>query len=208
MQIDVSFPARGDILRTDHHYSLYGALSALVPTFHDPNGSIRYATIGGESAGKGLIRLHARSCLRVRLPADQIALVLGLAGKEIVVGEHRVQVGVPTVKQLTPAPLLAAKVVTFKNATTPERCLEMARSRLDELGIQAKAGIPLIQKGERAGEPRRQVLRIKDKRVVGFALHVLGLTAEESVRLQETMSFCGRSRLGCGFFVPYQPREP
>ncbi len=207
MQIEVSFPARGDVLRTDHHYCLYSALSSAIPAFHDPKAGLRYAPIGGESGGKGLIRLHPRSCLRVRLSAEQVPLVFGLVGRDLQVGEHRVHLGVPTVAPLTPAPLLAAKVVTFKHATEPERCLAMARQRLDELDIRAEPGIPLIERGERAGQPRRQVIRIKDKRVVGFALRVEGLTAEESVRLQEATTFCGRSRLGCGFFVPYQPRE-
>ena len=49
------------------------------------------------------------------------------------------------------------------------------------------------------------MLRIKGKRVIGYALQVAGLTAEESVRLQE-LGLGGRTRMGCGFFVPYQPR--
>jgi CRISPR-associated protein Cas6 len=45
------------------------------------------------------------------------------------------------------------------------------------------------------------VLRIKEKRVVGFPLRVTGLTAEESITLQE-QGLGGRSKMGCGFFMP------
>ena len=34
---------------------------------------LRFAAIGGERAGKGLIRTHPRLCLRMRLPADRLA---------------------------------------------------------------------------------------------------------------------------------------
>ena len=81
----------------------------------------------------------------------------------------------------------------------------MTRQRLEEMGVGGEPGIPLIQDRQWAGEPRRQVLRIKGKRIVGYALQVAGLNAEESVRLQE-LGLGGRRRMGCGFFVPYQPR--
>jgi CRISPR-associated protein Cas6 len=74
------------------------------------------------------------------------------------------------------------------------------------MGVRGEPGILLYQMGERAGQPRRQVMRIKQgKRIVGYALQIAGLTAEESVLLQET-SVSGRSRMGAGFFVPYRPR--
>jgi CRISPR-associated protein Cas6 len=95
--------------------------------------------------------------------------------------------------------------VSFKHATTPTRFLETARRKLDELGIGGEPGIPLIQSGERAGIPRRQVVRIKGRSVIAFPLQVAGLTAEESVCLQEK-GLGGRSHFGCGFFLPYQPR--
>ena len=50
------------------------------------------------------------------------------------------------------------------------------------MGVGGEPGIPLLQTGARAGEPRRQILRIKGRRVIGFALQVAGLTAEERVR--------------------------
>jgi CRISPR-associated protein Cas6 len=206
VRVDVCFPVRGDLLTAGCHYELYGALSRVVPAFHDPGEQVRFATIGGENVGKGLIRLTQTSRLRVRLPADRIGLVLPLSGKELRVGEHPIVLGVPTVQALTPAPALFARLVSFKNSVEPGRFLEVARGRLRELGIAAEPVIPVLVGGPRDGLPQRRVLRIKGRAIVGFSLLVEGLTAEESIRLQEE-PLCGRSRLGCGFFLPVVPRR-
>jgi CRISPR-associated protein Cas6 len=205
MMLDALFRARGELLSAEHHYPLLAALSEVVPESHLPGAELRFAPINGEPGGKGMIRLLDRSRLRVRLPADRVALVLPLAGRTIRVGEQRITLGVPSVASLTPAPTVAARTVTFKNSTEPGPFLATARRKLDELGVSGVPGIPLIRDGERAGQPRRKVLRIKGQRIVGFALQVEGLTAEESLLLQEK-GLGGRCRMGCGFFLPLQPR--
>jgi CRISPR-associated protein Cas6 len=96
-------------------------------------------------------------------------------------------------------------MVTFKHALDTTRFLAVARQKLDALGVAGEVGIPLIQSGERQGEPRRQVLRIKGRRVIGFACQVTGLTAEESLLLQER-GLGGRRRMACGFFLPLRAR--
>lgn len=206
MQIEVGFPVEGDSITTDHAYLLYSALSHVVGQFHDANAKIRFAPINGDRGEKGMIRLIRCSRLRVRLPADQIAVVLPLAGRTLELGAHRVTLRPPTVIPLVAAPTLVAKIVLFKNARTPEEFLATARWKLDEIGVGGEPGIPLIQRGERAGQPRRQILRIKGCRIIGYAVQVAGLTAEESLNLQER-GLGGRCSMGCGFFVPVQPRS-
>ena len=206
MQIEVAFPLRGDLLSADSHYLLFGSLSHLVPAFHDPAANIRFGPIGGANAGKGLIRLTYTSRLRVCLPAELIGTVLPLTGQALRLGEHTISLQVPTVRNLIPAPHLAARLVTFKNAKEYPRFLDVARRKLDQMDIAGEPGIPMIQVGDRTGEPQRKILRIKERRIIGFALQVAGLTAEESVRLQE-QGLGGRCRIGCGFFVPFQPRR-
>jgi len=71
--------------------------------------------------------------------------------------------------------------------------------------VQGEAGIPLVRAGKHAGKPRRHVLRIKGQQVVGFSVQLTGLTAEESVTVQEH-GLGGRRKMGCGFFVPLLPR--
>jgi CRISPR-associated protein Cas6 len=87
----------------------------------------------------------------------------------------------------------------------PARFVQMAGQRLKEMGIEGEPGIPLNEKGAHAGEPRRRIVHIKGKMIVGYPLLVQGLTADESIRLQE-VGLGGRTRIGCGFFVPYRER--
>ena len=205
MRIDIFFPVTGGSLPTDHSYPLYAALARAVPAFHDGASEMRFAPINGDRGGKGLIRLFERSRLRVRLPSEAIATVLPLTGRVLDIDGNPVRLGVPTVAQLRPAPNLAAALVTFKNALDPVKFLENVRRELDQLAIAGEPGIPLVRSGARAGEVRRRIIRVKGKRVVGFALQVTGLTAEESIRLQEA-GLGGRRRMGCGFFVPLREK--
>lgn len=205
MQIEVAFPVAGDLIPTDHAYLLYAALTRCVPSFHDQTVPVRFCPINGDRGENGTSRLVGSSRLRVRLPAEQIAVILPLTGRSLEIGEHSITLRPPVVVPIIPAPTLAAKFVTFKNSKTPERFLAVARQKLDEIHIAGEPGIPLIREGERAGEPHRKVLRIKGRRIVGYPLQVAGLTAEESLRLQEE-GLGGRRRIGCGFFTPYRPR--
>jgi CRISPR-associated protein Cas6 len=199
--VDVLYPVLGTTLPTDHLYPLYTALTKIVPAFHDGAVRLTFASIAGQYGGRGLIRLWERSQLRVRVRDEEIRRVLPLAGKALNVADHAIRLGVPRVAALVPSPGLAARIVTFKHSTEPERFLEVARQKLRELGVEREPGIPLVQSGERKGEARRKVVRVKGKCVIGFALQVTGLTAEESLTLQEH-GLGGRRRMGCGFFVP------
>jgi CRISPR-associated protein Cas6 len=209
MIIELTFPVLGQSLPADHGYLLYSAISRLLPLLHG-NGAgehIAISPISGQWTGNGTLALSSRrSRLRIRLPAEQIASVLPLAGKALDVGGHRVRLGVPTVRQLVPAPTLAAKMVTIKGFMEPEEFLAAAARQLDELGIRGKLVIPVHHGALRENEPRRKVVRIREKKVVGFPLHATELAAEESLLLQQH-GLGGRRKMGCGFFTPIPSRE-
>jgi CRISPR-associated protein Cas6 len=104
--IEVTFRVLGGALPTDHAYLLYGALSRIVPAFHDPPTRVRFCPIRGQYTGNGRLAMDERSRLRVRLPAEQIATVLPLVGRSLPLGETTLRVGVPQVAALVPAPVL------------------------------------------------------------------------------------------------------
>jgi CRISPR-associated protein Cas6 len=54
---------------------------------------------------------------------------------------------------------------------------------------------------DRPGQPTRRVIRIKGRRLVGYAVCVTGLTAEESLVVQE-QGLGSHRRMGCGIFLP------
>jgi CRISPR-associated protein Cas6 len=202
--VDLLFPAVGDDLPTDHAYPMYGALSGLVPGFHQPGGP-RFLPLSGESGGPGRLRLTPRSRLRVRADADHIRAVLPLAGRRLDVAGSGVRLGAPEVHPLVPAPALAARVATVKLAAggPPEAdgCVASWRKSLEALGIAGRVGIPTHRGGRWEGRPVRRVVRVKGKAIVGYAAVVTGLSAADSVRLQE-VGLGGRTRLGCGFLLP------
>jgi CRISPR-associated protein Cas6 len=203
--IDLLFPVEGTQLPTDHSYGLYGALSRIVPEFHTTGSRLRFAPVNGDRGEKGTIRLFAKSRLRIRLPAEEIGNVLPLIGRTLEIDGYAFGLKAPVVEPLHPATALRAKLVTYKELLSPTAFLELTQKRLDELGVRGEAGVSLTEKGQHAGEPRRQVMRVKGRRLIGYALLVEGLTAEASLLLQE-QGLGTHRRMGCGFFLPDRPR--
>jgi CRISPR-associated protein Cas6 len=199
--VDLLFPARGATIPTDHAYPLYAALSGVVPAFHDPAAEVRFTPLSGTCAGPGRLRLDERSHLRVRLKDDAIGTALPLAGKRLDVAGAAVRLGPPTVRSLVPATTVECWLVTFKHGEEPDAFLATARAKLGEIGVAGEPAVRAFESGPRSGEPRRRVIRLKGRAIVGYALVVSGLTTEGSIRLQER-GLGGRTKLGCGFFLP------
>lgn len=218
--VDLLFPLVGGDVPLDHGYALYGAVSRLVPWAHGEQAkqsNLGIFPIRGTSAGRGTLRLHDRSALRIRLPADHLPKFLPLAGKPLHLDAHTLRVGVPTVQALDPAPTLASPLILIKLADAghkdiggivpPETFLEAARRKLAEMNIQAHPALPLNKTGPHANQPRRRVIRVKNQTHVGYAVLVEGLTAEESILLQQ-QGLGGRRTMGCGLFLPVMGGEP
>jgi len=208
--VDLIFPASGSAIPRDHGYSLYGAVSRIVPSIHQSK-EIGIFPMRGTPAGDGTLLLNARSALRVRVPAPRLPELLALAGKALELDGHRLRLGVPHVAALNPAPVLSSSLVLIKLAdkgdpaaggiVTPDAFLAAASRKLAEMEIQATPGLQKIRTGPRAGQACRRVLRVKDQTHVGFAAIVQGLTADESLRLQ-VEGLGGRRLMGCGLFLP------
>ena len=210
--IDVIFPVGGSTIPRDHGYALYGAIARAIEVVHG-NADIGIFPIRGTPGGNNTLLLTDRSTLRFRVPAAKLPVLLPLAGKTLKLNGHLVRIGVPHVAALEPAPVLASPLVLIKLAdaghkevggiVTPDAFLGAARRKLEELNIQAEPRIQLIRTGPRAGQARRRVLALKDQTHVGYAMIVQGLTAEDSIRLQEH-GLGGRRLMGCGLFLPYE----
>lgn len=191
--IDLAFRLTGTTIPVDHGYPLYAAISRLLPDFH-ADKEVGIHPIRGRYVGDGNLHLASFSRLMIRLPNDRIRAVLKLAGKALEVDGHRLRVGVSETRVLRPAVNLYSRLVTIKGFMESDTFLSAARRQLEALRVSAD----FI-----AGE--RRTLRVKDKQVVGFEVTALGLSAEDSLRLQEA-GIGGRRHMGCGVFVPR--REP
>ena len=207
MIVDLLFPASGGVIPTDHAYPLYAALSRAVPAFHDPASGLRFAPLTGLPGERGRLRLTDRSLLRVRVPSGTIPTVLPLAGMKLDVAGPGVRLGPPTVRPLVPATAVESWLVTFNcgevagNDAQLGAFLATGRAKLKDLNVGGELGVRVFEAGERVGQPRRRVVRVKGAAIVGYAVMVSGLTADESVRLQER-GLGGRTKIGCGFFLP------
>jgi CRISPR-associated protein Cas6 len=177
---------------------LYAALSRVLPALHQGNG-IGVHPIRGRQIGHRELTLDEHSRLILRASTEAIGSLIQLAGKQLNVAGKNLRVGVPQVWSLKPAPALRSRLVIIKtkdapnaSALTADIFKAAARRKLDELGVSPEAILTL---------GKRRTLRIKDKEVVGYEVLLEGLTAEESLNVQEK-GLGGRRHMGCGVFVP------
>ena len=203
--VDLSFPIVGARVPRDHGYALYSALCRAVQALHGARW-LGVHPLSGTPVGEETLQLGQRAQLRLRLPADQIAVVLPLAGARLEVGGAGIRVGAPRVHALAPAASLDARLVLIKLTRAPHhRNDEIGREALDverfaeryarEIGRQLQAmGI------ERPFELRgRRRLTVAGRRIVGYSVRVAGLANHESIALQEK-GIGGKRRMGCGVF--------
>jgi CRISPR-associated protein Cas6 len=174
-------------------------------------GEVAVHPILGQPVGDRRVRLNEGSCLTVRIAVDRISDFLPLAGKRLLLDGQAVRVGVPQVRPLQLATSLYSRLVVIKNAREPAAFLQAAGRKLQEGGIRGESSLVPRQNRQafegRSGEAGnrcrflRRTLLIREQEVVGYALVVEGLSAHDSLRLQEE-GLGGRRRFGCGVFVP------
>jgi CRISPR-associated protein Cas6 len=207
--VDVQFRLTGKPIPVDHGYRLYSAVSELVPGLHQRD-EVGIAPIFGRLAGNRSLAIGENSLLTIRLPSEQIGLVLPLSGKTLRIGEGDVLVGVPQTRALIPSARLYSHLVVIKGFMEPYPFLEAAKRQLQELEVNGSPSlvehyaVAEANAGKQTGSHSpylRRTIRIHDKEIVGFALRVEELTAGESIRLQEK-GIGGRRRFGCGMFMP------
>jgi CRISPR-associated endonuclease/helicase Cas3 len=88
----------------------------------------------------------------------------------------------------------------------PREFEQSAREQLKALGVSALPTFIPETDPAREGQPTRRILRIKTRRIVGYALRIKGLSDEESLIVQEH-GLGSRRRMGCGVFVEDRTRE-
>jgi CRISPR-associated protein Cas6 len=197
--IDLAFELRGATIPLDHGYALFAALSRAVPALHGDR-RIGVHPIRGMRVEPRRLTLVPGSRLRLRMPSEEIGAYLTLAGSRLDLEGSPLRVGLPRVEPLRPAPALSSRLVTIGKHAEPAAFVASLRSQMAGLGVEGELSLLPSTDPSRAGEPSRRVLRIKGRRIVGYAAAVTGLTAEGSLLLQEH-GLGSRRRMGCGVFV-------
>ena len=210
LTLDVFFRVVGAQAPADHGYALFGALSRILETEDDRwlhgNPHVGLHTIRGVNLGNGRRSVGPDARFGLRLPSDLLPRSLKLAGKSLDLDGCKLRVGVGQARALTPAATLHCRVATTRNGDDPARFdAEIARQAA-ALGIRGKIFRTPAGAARRDGrDPSRRIVRVKGKRIVGYAVMATGLTNEESILLQEH-GIGGRRRMGCGVFVPLPPK--
>ena len=189
--VELSFRNVGRCIPVDHGYALYAAISRHVPEIHNAK-EIGVQPIRGTYGGDGLLYMAPYSRLTLRLPNDQISHYLKLAGKTLDIKGHPLHIGVPEARMLLPVASLRSRLVTIKGFLDKGQFLEAVARQLQSMSVRGEVLLGA-----------RRTFRVKDKQVVGFDFAITGLTAEESLTLQEK-GLGGRRRMGCGIFVPWR----
>lgn len=186
-RIDLCFPVLGEFLPVDHGFSLYGAISRVLPVIH-ADREVGLKLVRGRYVGHGLLDISPASELVLRLPVSKVGQYLGLAGKKLEVSGHPLRLGVPSARPLIAAVALFSPLVTTRNGHDRQRFEKEIQSQLAGLGIKGRMHIG-----------RRRTFQVHGKQVVGYEVLLTELTPKESIRLQE-QGLGGRRKMGCGFF--------
>jgi CRISPR-associated protein Cas6 len=197
--VDLVFPVFSpQPIAADHGYALYAALSRMLPVLHSSNG-VGVHPIGGRQIGNRELSLTDRSRLIVRVDSAAIGELIQIAGKQLNIDGISLRVGVPQVHALQPAAALRSRLVTIKlkDGLEADAFQAAARKQVDEIGLSSQVILTL---------GKRRTLRIKDKEVVGYEVIIEGLSAEESLLVQER-GLGGRRHMGCGVFVPFERKD-
>jgi Cas6 Crispr len=214
--IDLAFAIDGTTIPLDYGYGLFSALCRIVPQIHGDR-RIGVHPIRGIRQEPRRLTLVPQSRLRLRMPIEEIATYLALVGTEIDLDGSRLRVGFPDnvrgpdgsrhkvepirVEQLRPSSELSSRLVTIGQISESSAFEESLRRQLVGLGVAAEPSfLPSTDPLHRGG-PARRVLRIKQRMIIGYPIHITGLTAEESLIVQEH-GLGSRRRMGCGLFVP------
>jgi CRISPR-associated protein Cas6 len=206
---EVRFPVLGLSLPANNGYLLLGAVAEALGRGQSPYLRLfeSLLSIGGGSAGDGVIRVNAQTFLTVRTPhpADWAT---ALAGRVLGVSGHMIQLGLPEVSDLVPAAVLVSRLVTYSytnpqvkrvepgKGPTPQQVLKSLGRDLDWKGI---TGTPAIRTTP-AGDPIRRSIKVKGRKIVGYSVEVSGLNDQASIRLQ-VLGLGGKRSMGCGVFV-------
>ena len=210
--LDILFRVIGTEVPADHGYALFGAVSRILESDRDRwlhgNPHIGLHTIRGARGVPGRYLLSGTASFGLRLPGELLPRSLKLAGKSIELDGCRLRVGVGQTRALIPVTTLHCRIATTRNGNDPDRFdAEIARQAA-VLDIHGRIfRVPQREPGSDGRDSSRRVVRVRDKRIVGYALLATELTAEESIRLQER-GLGGRRRMGCGVFVPVGAVSP
>ncbi len=210
LEIQFGISGAAKTLPADHGYALYSAVKRVLQREDfDPKDipvDIKLCSVSGIPNRDGKIYLHRQSRVRVRCLPDKVQIWYRLLqNQELNIRGHKVRLVRPRLALPEASEVVRARMVTFKlervdHPELPHYFLDSCHRGLAQLEI---TGGSVFIPSDRNGNLARKTLQIKDKKIIGYALTVEGLNAEDSLKLQ-WHGLGGRQHFGCGWFYPYK----
>lgn len=189
--VDLAFALEGRVLPREHRELLATALEAALPWLATtPGAGIHRLKLAPGEGAEALLSMRTKLVLRV--PRERAEDAAALVGRTLDLGGHRLHVGALHARELLPWGTLYAHVVAADVDAVPDEAAFMreVEGQLRELGVPCRPICGRLQ-------------RLESGRLQGYSLMVDGLSAADSLRLQE-LGIGRHRRLGCGVFVPHK----
>jgi CRISPR-associated protein Cas6 len=187
--VDFAFAVSGDRIDQDYADGLYRALAAALPWLAgEPQAGVH--PIRGLTPVLGGLMVGGRTRIVLRAPAHRAADCERLQGTRLEV----------------PAPLLLGRVSQRELLAYPvlhSRLVVTGAEDESDFVVDVERGIVELDLDCEMIVGRRGELQSDGRRLVGFSLMLHGLTAVESLRVQERGLGLHR-KLGCGLFLPHK----
>jgi CRISPR-associated protein Cas6 len=187
--VDFAFAVSGERIGRDYAGGLYRALAAALPWLDDEPLAGIHPMRGLTPCADGLM-VGGRTRLVVRAPARRAADCERLQGAHIEVPAP-LTLGRVSVRELLAYPVLHAKFVVTGAEEEADFVADVQRGVAE---LEVDCAMIVGRRGE---------LNVGGQRLVGFSLMLHGLTAAESLHVQERGLGLHR-KLGCGLFVPHK----
>lgn len=177
-------------LPQDNGYLLLSALSLKFPFLHG-RADLQVAPLRGTRTQDNRVALDQHSVLHIRGLEKNEAILMG--DSWIMVENMVLGLGRAKVRNLNPSPYLASRLVVLADHVKEE---EFRKALTSTLGENVKVTL-----GKRRG------IALKGRTFLGYSVHLQGLDAETSTRIQK--DGIGKfTSMGCGVFYPGRMRPP
>lgn len=204
--IDVVFNVKGKTIPLDNAHVLSTAVEELLPWVTEDSRIGIHQVCGAES-GNGwlrpentdneLLHLSKRQKLTIRIPSQRLDDVKVLIGKQLALGDYKLEVGQSTVRKLSDMNIVFARhVVVSEQTQTEDAFMQECVKQIAGLGIEVQKMM--------CG--RERYIQLPNKKLITRGLMIADLEKADSVKLQENGIGIGRI-LGCGLFLPQKGIE-
>ncbi|MEE8482924.1 MAG: type I-MYXAN CRISPR-associated protein Cas6/Cmx6 [Acidiferrobacterales bacterium] len=199
--VDIAFHIKCEAIPVDHGYALGQAILAALPWFRDEARTAVH-NIHVADSGNGWMRPEdpdelifpsRRTRLILRIPRNRLDDINALTGKVLDINGHRLEVGQPSTRELSPFSAVYARFLVAEDDDDEEEFLVDVARQLDALSIRHRKMMCGISK----------TILTPDDKLRTRSLMLADLAPEESLLLQQ--AGIGQHRyLGCGIFIPHK----